>query len=33
MDPSLAETGLVDAAEKHRKIEITANAAILRRKT
>jgi hypothetical protein len=33
MDPPLAETNLVDIAEKHRKIEITANTAILKRKT
>jgi hypothetical protein len=33
MDPPLAETGLVDVAEKHKKIETAANAAILKRKT
>jgi hypothetical protein len=33
MDPPLAETGLADIAEKHRKIETTANTAILKRKT
>jgi hypothetical protein len=33
MDPPLAETGLVDVAEKHSEIETTANTAILKRKT
>jgi hypothetical protein len=33
MDPPLAETDLIDVAEKHRKIETTANTAILKRKT
>jgi hypothetical protein len=33
MDVPLAETGQVDIAEKHRKIETAANTAILKRKT
>jgi len=33
MDPPLAETNLVDTAEKHGKIEIMANTATLKRKT
>jgi hypothetical protein len=33
MDPPLAETGLVDIAEKHRKIETTANTEIVKRET
>jgi hypothetical protein len=33
MDPPLAETSLVDIAEKHRKVEITANTTILKGKT
>jgi hypothetical protein len=33
MDPPIAEIDLVDIAKKHRKIETTANTAILKRKT